>query len=147
MRQYNKIKIKVKNSGIVRLKFFDDSPDGNLVIAESKKNIPFNIKRVYWITNLANHKAVRGKHAHKKLVQYIFCVSGKFTLELDDGLNKQKIVLGNSYFGIKLGPMLWHTMTNFSKDCVILVLANDYYKEKDYIRNYDEFLNYIRRKK
>jgi len=142
-----KINIQVKNSGIIKLQFFDDYPDGNLVIGEAKKTVPFEIKRVFWINNLANPKAVRGKHTHKKLEQYIFCVNGKFVLELDDGIRKQKIVLDSSYYGIRLGPRLWHTMTNFSKDCVILVLANDYFDEKDYIRDYDEFLKYIKKNK
>ncbi len=139
-------KITVKNSGIVKLQFFTDPPDGDLYIAEARKSVPFNIKRVYYINNLSNSKAVRGRHAHKKLEQYIFCINGKFDLELDDGKNKQKIVLSGASYGIRLGPKLWHKMTNFSKDCVILVLADDYYKESDYIRNYEEFLKYAKEK-
>lgn len=138
-------KIKVKNSGIIQLQHFNDFPDGNLVIGEAEKNIPFRIKRFYFINDLFNKKSVRGKHAHKKLQQYIFCLSGKFILGLDDGTRKQEITMDSPYVGVKLGPMLWHTMKNFSNDCVILVIANDYYDEKDYIRDYTEFLSYIRR--
>ena len=138
-------KIKVKNSGIVKLKFYDDFPDGNLIIGESKKNVPFNIKRVYYINNLFNKKSIRGKHAHKKLEQIIFCVNGHFTLNLDDGKSKQKITMNDPYVGIRLGPKLWHTMEKFSSDCVILVLADDHYKESDYIRDYDKFLKYIKK--
>jgi len=137
-------KIKVKNSGIVKLNFFDDFPDGNLVIIESKRNIPFDIKRVYYINNLFNKRSVRGKHAHKKLEQIIFCVNGSFTLKLDDGKNKQKIIMEDPYMGVRLGPKLWHEMEKFSNDCVILVLANDYYNENDYIRDYDEFLKIVK---
>ncbi|MFN6946984.1 MAG: sugar 3,4-ketoisomerase [Cytophagaceae bacterium] len=137
-------KLKVKNSGIIKLQFVDDFPDGTLVIGEAMKSVPFDIKRVYYITNLSNPKAIRGKHAHKKLEQYIFCVSGSFRLHLDDGVTKQNITLDSPYYGIRLGPKLWHTMTKFSRDCVILVLASDYYDENDYIRNYEEFLEYIR---
>ena len=137
-------KIKVKNSGIIKLQFFNDFPDGNLVIGEGKKNIPFSIKRVYFINNLFNKKARRGFHAHKKLEQIIFCVNGHFTLTLDDGATKQKILMDDPYYGVRLGPKLWHTMTQFSSDCVILVLANNYFKEKDYIRDYEEFLKYIK---
>lgn len=139
--------IKVKNSGLIKLQFFNDFPDGNLVIGESKKNVPFKIKRVYFINNLFNKKAIRGKHAHKKLEQIIFCVNGIFTLKLDDGKNKQKILMDNPYYGVRLGPNLWHTMENFSHDCVILVLANDYYMVSDYLRNYDDFKKYIKNKK
>ena len=134
--------IRVKNSGIVQLQFLNDYPDGNLVIAESGRNLPFEIKRVYFIKNLANAKAVRGKHAHKKLHQVIFCINGSFILNLDDGMVKQRILMDEPTLGIRLGPKLWHTMSHFSKDCVILVLANELFDERDYIRDYDEFLRY-----
>jgi len=140
-------KIKVKNSGIIKLKFFNDFPDGNLVIGESKKSVPFDIKRIYYINNLFNKKAKRGHHAHKKLDQIIFCINGSFVLNLDDGKNKQKIALNDPCYGVRLGPLLWHTMEKFSSDCVILVLADDYYKESDYLRNYDEFKKYLNNKK
>jgi len=140
-------KIKVKNSGLIKLKFFNDFPDGNLVIGEAKKTVPFEIKRVYFINNLFNKKAIRGLHAHKTLEQIIFCINGRFQLTLDDGKVKQKIRLDDPYTGIRLGPKLWHTMTRFSSDCVILVLASDYYKENDYIRDYHEFLKYVKSKK
>jgi len=139
-------KIKVKNSEIIKLQFFNDFPDGNLVIGEAKKNIPFEIKRIYYINKLFNKKAKRGYHAHKKLDQVIFCINGSFVLNLDDGLNKQDILLNDPCYGIRLGSLLWHTMEKFSSDCVILVLANDYYDENDYIRNYDEFIKYINKK-
>lgn len=139
-------KIKVKNSGIINLQFYNDFPDGNLVIGEAKKNIPFNIKRVYFINDLFNKKSTRGKHAHKKLQQVIFCINGHFSLNLDDGKNIQKILMNEAHKGVLLGPRLWHTMTKFSKDCVILVFASDYYKESDYIRNYDDFIKYVNKK-
>ncbi len=136
--------LNVKNSGIVQLSYFDDGPDGLLVIAEENKNIPFAIKRVYYISNFKNkNQAIRGKHAHRTLTQVIFCVQGSFDLELDDGVNSQLISMGNPRQGVILGRMLWHTMKNFSEDCVILVLASDYYDESDYIRNYDEFLSLL----
>lgn len=137
-------KIKVENSGIVKLKFVDDFPDGALVIGQARESVPFDIKRIYYITNLSNPRAVRGKHAHKKLEQYIFSLSGSFRLHLDDGRNKQNLTIDSPYYGIRLGPKLWHTMTKFSRDCVILVLADDYYDENDYIRDYDKFLEYVR---
>lgn len=136
-------KIKVKNSGIIKPQFIGDFPDGNLLIVEARKNIPFDIKRVYVINNLFNKKSCRGFHAHKKLEQVIFCLNGRFILNLDDGQNIQKISMDSSCCGLRLRPKLWHTMTNFSSDCVILVLANDYYKETDYIRKYEDFIKYI----
>lgn len=136
--------IRVRNSGVVLLQFFDDGKDGKLVIAEGTRSVPFEIKRVYYITGFENSKAVRGKHAHKQLEQYIFCVHGRFDLELDDGETKQRITMDNPYYGVRLGPKLWHTMSNFSDDCVILVLASDYYDEGDYIRDYGQFLEFIK---
>ena len=138
-------KIKVKNSGLIKLKAVNDFPDGNLIIGEALKSIPFKIKRFYLINNLFNKKSIRGKHAHKKLEQVIFCISGYFTLALDDGKNKQRILMNNPTIGVKLGKLLWATMSHFSKDCVILVVANDYYKESDYIRNYNNFIKYLKK--
>lgn len=138
-------KIKVNFSGIIDAQFYDDFPDGNLVIGESLKSIPFSIKRFYFINNLYNKNAERGKHAHKKLEQVIFCVNGSFNLNLDDGKTKQTIKMNSPYFGVKLGAMLWHTMSDFSADCVILVVASDYYKKNDYIRNYEEFKKLIKK--
>lgn len=138
-------KTRIKNSGIVKFQFFNDFPDGNLVIIEEGENIPFPIKRVYFINNLFNHQAIRGLHAHKKLEQILFCVNGSFVLTLDDGRQRQKITVNDPYYGVRLGPKLWHTMNRFSKDCVILVLASDYFKADDYIRNYDEFLEYVKK--
>ena len=134
-----KLKLVVKNSGLLALKFFKDLPDGNLFIAEAREQVPFDIERVYFINTLANQKAVRGKHAHRKLQQGIFCINGSFTLHLDDGQKKQRILLNDPSCGVLLGPMLWHTMSSFSYDCVILVLASEGFDETDYIRDYDEF--------
>ena len=139
-------KIRVKNSGFVKLHNFNDFPDGLLAIAEAKKNIPIEIKRVYFINKLFNQKSKRGHHAHKKLEQIIFCINGSFKIKLDDGAAQQTILLNDPSVGVILGKELWHEMSAFTSDCVILVLANDYFDEKDYIRSYDEFLRYIRRK-
>ena len=136
-------KITVKNSGLIRLKSFNDFPDGHLFVGEILHEVPIKIKRFYIINDLFNEKAIRGKHAHKKLEQYIFCLNGSFILNLDDGIKKQKIIMNNPEYGIRLGPMLWHTMKGFSKDCVILVLADNYYDEKDYIRNYEDFIQQL----
>lgn len=138
------LKIRVQRSGLVKLQFFKDLPDGNLFIAEARRNIPFDIERVYFINNLANPKAVRGKHAHKSLEQVLFCIRGAFVLHLDDGEVRQRITLNDPAVGVRLGPLLWHTMQSFSYDCVILVLASASFDESDYIRDYDAFSSYVR---
>lgn len=133
------MKIKVKNSGFIKLKSFGGPPNGRLTFGETGEQIPFPIKRFYVVSDLLNDKIERGKHAHKQTEQYIFCLRGKFVLHLDDGKTKQKITLNSPDAGVFLGKMLWHSMSRFSKDCLILVVASRHYQEKDYIRNYEEF--------
>lgn len=141
------IEIKVENSGIVTLPSFNHKDGGTLIVTESKKTVPFEIKRLYFITSITNafsEYVIRGEHAHKKIEQVIFCVKGSFSLTLDDGKTKQVIVFDNPKIGIRLGPKLWHSMSKFSPDCVILVLSDSLYSEEDYIRNYDDFLKFIK---
>ncbi|MCP3964751.1 MAG: WxcM-like domain-containing protein [Lentisphaerae bacterium] len=135
--------IIVKNSGYVELKRIVDERDGVLSIMEGQHDVPFDIKRVYYINNLENLQSVRGKHAHKELKQVIFCINGSFVLTLDDGEKKQDIHMWRDNVGVILGKELWHTMHSFLSGCVLLVVASDFYKEEDYIRDYEEFLNYV----
>jgi len=121
---------------LIFLKKIDDFPDGSLIIANEWKDIPFKIKRVYWITNL--DKSIRGRHAHKTLKQAIFCIKGHFTLLVDNGVKKVKFLMNKNNVGILITKE-WHTLMDFSKDCVVLVFASDYYNENDYIRDYTEF--------
>lgn len=141
-----KLQLRVRHSGLIRLQFYKDLPDGNLFIAEAGRQVPFPIQRVYFINTLANHEAVRGRHAHRTLEQAIFCINGSFTLALDDGRTKQRVLMNDPACGIRLGPMLWHTMTGFSYDCVILVLASARFSESDYIRDPAEFRRLARRR-
>ena len=137
------MKIKVKNSGIVTLIARSDRR-GDLFAAEARKDIPFPIKRVYFINNIKDISTVRGRHAHKKTAQVFFCISGFFVMGLDDGVRKQKVLLDSPTYGVIVGPKLWHTMSKFSKNCVLLVFASEYYNERDYIRSYPDFLKYIK---
>lgn len=130
----------VRNSGVVRLKASGRPETGMLYAAASEREIPFAIKRVYFINGMFEG-AVRGNHAHRTLTQAIFAAAGLFTLILDDGISKQTIRMADPSFGVVLGPHLWATMSEFSKDCVILVCADDYYEESEYIRDYAEFLS------
>jgi dTDP-4-dehydrorhamnose 3,5-epimerase-like enzyme len=138
--------MNVKNCHIITLPVFPDGDDGKLTFAEGLRTIPFEIKRVYYIYDLEKPDAIRGKHAHKELEQAIFCVNGSYTIGLDDGHNKEELFIDKPNKGVYLGTGLWHTMTNFSKDCVLLVMASDYYYESDYIRDYDQFLKFINSK-
>ena len=117
--------------------------NGSLIALEENKNIPFDIKRVYYIFD--NKKGVRrGFHAHKNLEQVLICVSGSCDILLDDGIEKNVIKLENRNEGLFIEKLVWREMFNFSADCVLMVLASDYYDEKDYIRDYNEFKNYLK---
>jgi len=135
--------ILVRNCNFIELKQIVDEKDGVLSIAESSREIPFEMKRIYYIYGLAYPKALRGFHAHKKLEQVVFCINGSFKLMVDDGEVKQYFYLSDPNKGLYLGPELWHTMFEFTGDCIILVLASDYYDETDYIRDYDQFISLI----
>jgi dTDP-4-dehydrorhamnose 3,5-epimerase-like enzyme len=115
---------------------------GNLIALEGNKNIPFEIKRVYYI--YGTEKGVRrGFHAHKNLKQIAVCVSGSCKFLLDDGEKKEVVLLDSPDKGLFINKMIWREMFDFSENCVLIVLASDYYDESDYIRDYDEFLKEI----
>lgn len=118
---------------------------GSLVAIEGLKDIPFEIKRVYYIFG-TDPKEARGFHAHKELEQFGICVKGSCEVVFDDGKKKESFKLDAPHVGVTIPKMIWHEMYNFSEDCVFVVFANDIYRENDYIRNYDEYLkrvNYV----
>lgn len=115
---------------------------GQLVALEEFKDIPFEIKRVYYMYETG--KGVRrGFHAHKSLKQILICIHGSCKILLDNGIEKKVVLLENPYEGLYVENDMWREMYDFSADAVLMVLASEYYDESDYIRNYDEFLNYI----
>ncbi len=127
-----------------KLDFITKGDDnGSLIALEENKNIPFDIKRVYYIFD-TKEGFRRGFHAHKSLEQALICVNGSCDILLDDGKEKIVIKLKNRNEGIYLNKMIWHEMFNFSADCVLMVLASDFYYEEDYIRNYNNFKNYLK---
>ncbi|MFT3742527.1 MAG: FdtA/QdtA family cupin domain-containing protein [Gammaproteobacteria bacterium] len=113
-------------------------PRGNLGIIEAERNIPFPIRRVYYIYGVPQH-VERGGHAHKALQQLIIPVAGSFEMMLDDGKHTAHYTLDDPSIGLHIDTMIWHEMKNFSKDAVGLVLASDYYDENDYYRDYQDF--------
>lgn len=115
---------------------------GSLIVAEANRNIPFSIQRLYYISG-AQPDVPRGFHAHKQLQQIAFGVQGSCKMLMDNGKEKQEVLIAQSNKGLLIPPMVWHEMHDFSEDCILLVLANDYYDESDYIRNYDQFLNEV----
>lgn len=115
---------------------------GGLIVLENSKEIPFEIKRVYYIFETLPGIR-RGFHAHINLKQLLICVSGSCKILLDDGSEKRTIKLDNNHTGLIVHQYIWHEMFDFSQDCVLLALANDFYNENDYIRNYNEFIKIV----
>lgn len=130
---------------LISLLTFNELGDerGGLISLEQNKNIPFEIKRVYYIFGTQQDVA-RGFHAHKELQQVAICLKGSCCFLMDDGRNKAEVILDKSNMGILIDVMQWHEMYDFSDDCLLLVLASDYYDEADYIRNYNDFLGCIK---
>ncbi len=116
---------------------------GQLVALETFKEVPFEIKRVYYMYDTVDGVR-RGYHAHKKLQQVLICVHGSCKIHLDDGIDTSEVILDKPYEGLYVTNNMWREMYDFSEDAVLLVLASEYYDESDYIRNYKEFLNFVR---
>lgn len=112
---------------------------GQLVALEEFKDIPFEIKRVYYMYDTKDG-VHRGFHAHKTLEQIMICIHGSCKVLLDNGAEKKRVFLEKPYEGLYISNDIWREMYDFSEDAVLMVLASDYYDEKDYIRDYDEFL-------
>ncbi len=119
-------------------------PRGNLTFIESGKHIPFDIKRVFYIYDVPTGES-RGAHAHKNLKQFIICLSGSFDVKVDDGNQKKTIHLNRPWQGVYIPPMVWGAETNFDPGSVCLILVSDFYDESDYYRNYDEFIEALRK--
>ncbi len=115
---------------------------GQLVALEEFKNFPFEIKRVYYMYD-TKEGVRRGFHAHKSLEQILICIHGSCKILLDDGTDKEIVSLTDPYEGLYVSNAMWREMYDFSPDAVLLVLASDFYKEEDYIRDYDEFIKYV----
>ena len=114
---------------------------GNISIAENSINLPFDVKRVFYTYDIPGG-VDRGAHAHKECHQFLIAASGSFEVEMDDGINKRTIVLNRPYYGLHLPPGIWASEKSFSSGSVCLVLASQGYEEEDYIREYDDFIQY-----
>lgn len=126
------------NCGLIKLKCFKDKY-GSLVPIEENRDIPFDIKRIYYITNVEKD-ITRGFHAHKILHQLLVCVNGSVKIRVKNPNDEEIIELTNNGVGLYIGPLIWREMFEFSEGAVLLVLASEYYDENDYIRNYDFYL-------
>ena len=115
---------------------------GQLVALEEMKEVPFDIKRVYYMYD-TTEGVTRGRHAHKALEQILICVHGSCKILLDNGEEKVVVPLDKPNEGLYVSNVMWREMFDFSEDAVLMVLASELYDEEDYIRDYDEFLKYV----
>ena len=129
--------MSLRNCKIIELSKIAD-PRGNLTSIEAQRDVPFEIKRVYYLYDVPGG-ATRAGHGHKTLQQLIIAMSGSFDVVLDDGFSKERYHLNRSYFGLYVAPMMWRVIDNFSSGSVCMVLASDHYDEQDYYRYYEDF--------
>lgn len=126
-------------NNIITFKTFSDEL-GSLTPIEYPKHIPFPIKRIYYIYNVESD-IIRGHHSHKRLHQILIAVNGSIKIKVKRGDEEEEIIqLNDPAQGLYVGPMIWREMYDFSDKAVLLVLASQIYDEKDYIRDYNEYI-------
>ena len=118
-----------------------NDPRGSLTIAEKFKEIPFDIRRVFWISNVPANEE-RAAHAHKELQQFIVAVAGCFRVIVDNGTDKESFILDRANKGLLVEPGIWITLSDFSNNSVCLVMAPEEYREEEYLKDYSEFLTW-----
>lgn len=136
------------NSGLFKFRKIDSptNPDfGYLTPIESLGEIPFEVKRLYYIYGVGKD-ITRGHHSHKKLHQMLICLNGSVDIRLENFFGEEKYTLNDPSVGLYVGPDNWREMSNFSDDAVLLALASEKYDPEDYIRDYDEFIEYNEKK-
>lgn len=126
----------------IHLRIHGDSR-GSLVALEQERNVPFEIRRVYYLFGTRDD-VHRGQHAHRRLNQLAVAVRGSVTVLLDDGRGATEVRLDDPAQGLLMGPMVWRDLYDFSDDCVVMVLADQYYDPADYIADYTQFLREAR---
>ncbi len=130
---------------IIKLSKIADPTRGNLTVVEQLKDVPFDVKRVYWTYDVPSGES-RGGHAHKQLKQLIVAMSGSFIVNLDDGKgHRESYYLNHPWEGLVVDTEVWRTLDDFSTGAVCMVLASELYDPDDYIYDYDEFVRYVNR--
>jgi len=114
---------------------------GNITVVENFRDIPFNVKRIFYIYDIPGGED-RGAHAHKECHQFIIAASGAFEVEMDDGRNKRTVSLNRPYFGLHIPPGIWAAEKAFSSGAICLVLTSHKYDENDYLRDYNEYVQW-----
>ena len=130
-------------SFIELLKFTAGERKGNLTVAYNNDTIPFDVKRVFYSYDIPGGEA-RGAHGHKKCHQFLIAASGSFEVVLDDGANKRTVLLNRPFYGLHIPPGIWASEQSFSSGSICLVLASRCYEAEDYVRDYNEYLKFVR---
>lgn len=118
-----------------------ENRSGNITPVQGNLNLPFDIKRVFYTYDIPGGEA-RGAHAHKECHQFLVAASGAYEVLLDDGINKRTVLLNRPFYGLHIPPGVWASEQGFSSGSICLVLTSHLYEAEDYIRDYDEYLNY-----
>lgn len=134
-------KYSVFDCSMIELDKHHSDRKGNLTVVQNGDTLPFDVKRVYYLYDVPGGES-RGAHAHRDLSQFMVAASGSFRVTLDDRKVKRSFFLNRPYQGLYVKPGIWRDLDDFSSGAVCMVLASDVYKKEDYIRNYDEFLEF-----
>ena len=134
-------KYSVFDCSMVELDKHHSDRKGNLTVVQNGETLPFDVKRVYYLYDVPGGES-RGAHAHKELEQLIVAVSGSFTVTLDDGYCRRTFFLNRPYQGLYVKPGMWRDLGDFSSGAVCMVLASEVYQADDYIRSYEEFIDF-----
>ena len=137
-----KSKMSVHDCGIIELPRIHNRA-GNITPIHNSKEIPFDIQRVFYIYDIPGGES-RGAHAHKNCHQFLVAASGSFEVKLEDGVEEKNIYLNRPYVGLHIPPGIWASEHNFSSGAICLVLTSHLYNETDYIRDYQEYLDYVK---
>tara|TARA_B100000073_G_C23646323_1_gene538716 strand:+ start:405 stop:812 length:408 start_codon:yes stop_codon:yes gene_type:complete len=120
------------------------SSRGSLTYIDNNESLPFKVKRIFYIYDVPSGKN-RGSHAHKNLEEIIICLSGSFSVELNDGYNQKTYQLNRPWKGLHLNPLTWFSLKNFCTGSICLVLCSDHFYEEDYIRDYNDFKRIVKK--
>ena len=144
-KRFDKQEMKHLNTALIDFPKITD-PRGNLTVAQAHTDVPFAIKRAYWVYDVPAGEC-RGGHAHKLCKEVLIALSGSFHVTIDNGEEQKTVLLNHPYQGLLIDTDVWRTLDDFSSGAVCLVLASEPFDEDDYIREYDDFLRYLADKK
>ena len=134
-------KFNVYDCSIIELSKHHSDRKGNITVVQNGETVPFDVKRIYYLYDVPGGGA-RGAHAHKELNQLMVAASGSFRVTLDDGNVKRSYILNRPYQGLYIKPGIWRDLDDFSSGAVCMVLASEVYDPEDYIRNYEDFIDF-----